>query len=66
MERSQRMLKLLKECKGKNTFRILLISIQFLTINCTCILNNFILHTQNMDNMEDGDFSPAVVVYVSF
>jgi len=46
----------------KNTFRILLISIQFQTINHIRILNNFTLHTQNMDN-KDEDFSPAVVVY---
>jgi len=49
----------------KNTFKILLISIQFQTINRIHILNNFTLHTQNMDN-KDEDFSPAVVVYVSF
>ena len=48
----------------KNTFRILLISIQFRTINRTHKLNNFTLHTQNMDN-KDEDFSPAAVMYVS-
>jgi hypothetical protein len=29
------------------------------------MLNNFTLYTQNMDNKEDEDLSPVVLVYVS-